>query len=57
MERNSKLEIDAAELKRQQQRVEEAKKPELDDPDLIAADDSGASAMAQKLADKSDQER
>lgn len=57
MEKDLKPTIDADELESVQRRVEEHGKPEIGDPDLIAADDSGVSTMGQKLAAQPDTDR
>jgi hypothetical protein len=53
MHRDENVELRADDLKCTKQRVENSKKIEQDDPDLISSDDSGASTMAQKLASRS----
>lgn len=57
MENDPKPTIDADELESVQRRVEVHGKPEIGDPDLIAADDSGVSTIGQKLAAQPDKER
>jgi hypothetical protein len=57
MKNDPKPTIDADELASVQRRVEQHGKPEIGDPDLIAADDSGVSAIAQKLVASPDEQR
>jgi hypothetical protein len=53
MDRDDNLELRADDLMRTKQRIENSKKIEQDDPDLVSSDDGGVSTMAQKLASKS----
>ena len=44
--------INAHAMEDLRRRVEAGERPEMDDPDMVAADDGGVSALAQKLAFK-----